>query len=214
MFCAGRVYDPPVRLAPLVAIAFVLGCRSQPVPNPPTDVRDYFPDEHAGGFVDFVRVWYGGVLQPMDEPSLWLASSATPSRESWRFMWLRTWGHPVAIRFDVDGSGATMRYVELDGKAGYQPGKMVIDRARHVTSAEWAGVAAAIAKTGFWSLPTRSTDSGFDGLEWVIEGTAGGRYHVTDRWTPSEDAAGRGLVDYQAACKAAFDLAGVAGTFE
>lgn len=179
----------------------------------PTSARDFFPDEANGGFTDFVRDWYGGVLLPMHEPSLWQASKVT-TRESWRFLWLRTWGHPVAIRFDVDASGATMRYVELDGQAGYKPGAIRVDRTRHVTAAEWSTVNGAIAKMGFWTMKTTSPDMGNDGLEWVIEGSSGGRWHVTDRWTPSDDTARRGLVDYLATCKAAFDLSGASDPFE
>lgn len=182
-----------------------------PKPGP---VGEYFPDEAHGGFSDFVRDWYGKHLRTMGEPSLWEASRSAPARETWRFTWLRTWGHPVAIRFDVDGAAATMTYVELDGSGGYAPGSVTIDRTTKLSAAEWARVSTAIARAGFWSLPTTIPDTGLDGLQWVIEGTAGGKYHVTDRWTPSYDTARRGLTDYQAACRAAFDVAKVSGTFE
>lgn len=185
-----------------------------PAKNTPNTVTDYFPDEAHGGFSDFVRDWYGKHLRTMGEPSLWEASRAAPARETWRFTWLRTWGHPVAIRFDVDGAAATMRYVELDGSGGYAPGRIVIDRTTKLSAAEWSRVASAIGKAGFWSLPTTVQDAGLDGLQWVIEGTAGGKYHVTDRWTPSYETARRGLADYQAACRAAFDVAKAPGTFE
>jgi hypothetical protein len=181
---------------------------------PPANVRDYFPDDKNGGFIDFVRDWYGKVLGRMHEPSLWKASSEAPAIESYRFTWLRTWGRPVSLRFDVDASGAMLRYVELDGQAGYEPGKIAIDKTRHVSGVEWAVVATALKKMSFWSTPPTSNDMGNDGLEWVIEGSSGGKYHVTDRWTPSYETAKRGLVDYQAACRAAFDLAGVSGPFE
>lgn len=183
-------------------------------PIPPSAVTEYFPDETHGGFIAFVRDWYGKHLRTMGEPSLWEASRAHPERESWRFTWLRTWGRPVVVRFDVDGAGATMRYVELDGSGGYEPGKIAIDRTTRIAAADWARVSAAITKAAFWTLPTTIPDSGTDGLQWVLEGTAGGKYHVTDRWTPSYDTSRRGLVDYQAACHAAFDVAKVGGTFE
>lgn len=185
-----------------------------PKPATPIAVGEYFPDEAHGGFSDFVRAWYGKHLRTMGEPSLWEASRSAPARETWRFTWLRTWGHPVSIRFDVVGTTATMRYVELDGSGGYAPGAIAIDRSTTISAADWARVSAAVNKAGFWSIPTTIPDSGFDGLEWIIEATAGGKYHVADRWTPSYDTSRRGLGDYQAACKAAFDVAGVGGKFE
>jgi len=69
----------------------------------------YFP---KGALSDYDRVdigkadWYSGQLRALDEPSL-LEEAKNPSLESYRFVWLRTFHHPVAVRLDImaDGSG-------------------------------------------------------------------------------------------------------------
>ncbi|CAN5332469.1 hypothetical protein BH09MYX1_BH09MYX1_30450 [soil metagenome] len=183
-------------------------------PQPIASVKDYFPDESHGGFIPFVREWYGKHLHTMGEPSLFEASTATPTKETWRFVWLRTWGHPVAIRFDVAPSGTTMRYVVLDGQGGYAPGKISADVTRTISAPDWMRVTSALTGAGFWALPTSKDDGGMDGLEWIIEGTQNGRYHVVDRWTPSYETSRRGLADYESACRTAFDVAGVPDKFE
>jgi hypothetical protein len=46
--------------------------------------------------------WYSRELRILDEPSL-LAIAKDASSESYRFLWLRTFHHPVAIRVDLRG---------------------------------------------------------------------------------------------------------------
>jgi hypothetical protein len=43
--------------------------------------------------------WYSSQLRALQEPSL-LSLSKSPSAESYRFLWLRTFNHPIAIRLD------------------------------------------------------------------------------------------------------------------
>src|SRR6266481_2721376 len=45
----------------------------------------------------FNREWYSKHLRSMAEPSL---SCGEPRGESYRFLWLRTWGRPIAVRVE------------------------------------------------------------------------------------------------------------------
>jgi hypothetical protein len=149
----------------------------------------------------------------MHEGSLWEASNDA-SRETYRFTWLRTWGRPVTIRFDVDGGGVKMRVVELDGAGGYNPGSIAIERTRTLTSQEWSTVTSGLQTARFWSAPTEGDAPGTDGLQWIIEGVRLGEYHLVDRWTPSADTDRRGLRPLLEACRAAFGAADLPDSFE
>jgi len=129
----------------------------------------------------FVRGWYSSHLRAMSEPTLSCKQSAT---ESYRFLWLRTWGAPIAVRVEVLGGAAAITAVELDGAGGYRPGKVARRVERKLTKVEWAQVSDGLVKIEFWKTPTREGRGGLDGAQWVLEGRKGSQYHVVDRWTP------------------------------
>src|SRR5688572_20568151 len=62
----------------------------------------YFPDrifDEEQRVDDLVDTWYSKHLRAMGEPSLVSLSSRGPRDiEAYRFLWLPTWGHPVAVR--------------------------------------------------------------------------------------------------------------------
>jgi len=63
----------------------------------------YFPSgalsDSDRGDSDLAR-WYSGQLKALDEPSL-LAEARNTSTQSYRFLWLRSFHHPIAVRLDV-----------------------------------------------------------------------------------------------------------------
>jgi hypothetical protein len=62
----------------------------------------------------------------MGEPSLLDVSRQDSTVEIYRFLWLRSFHHPIAVRLSVrkDGS-ALLISKETDGKGGYKPGKLI-----------------------------------------------------------------------------------------
>jgi hypothetical protein len=59
----------------------------------------------------FVREWYSMHLRAMGEPSL---SCGLPSEEEvYRFLWLRTFHHPIAVRIVRTADGAKLDVTEL-----------------------------------------------------------------------------------------------------
>jgi hypothetical protein len=128
----------------------------------------------------FKRVWYSKHLRAMAEPSL---SCAEPAGDVYRFLWLRTWGAPIAVRVQRSGEIVTLAGVELDGSAGH-PGKVSRRVERRLSRAEWKQVSEAIAKADLWNLPGHLPDGGFDGAQWIVEARSGARYHVVDRHSP------------------------------
>lgn len=131
----------------------------------------------------FVRAWYSKHLRAMTEPSL---SCGDGTGDAFRFLWLRTWGRPIAVRLHPSGGGASMAAVELDGSGGYGPGKVSRRAERKLTDAEWTKIANDVRALNFWELPAQTNDNGLDGARWILEGRERSQYHVVQRWSPKE----------------------------
>ena len=140
----------------------------------------------------------------MSEPSL---SCKINAAESYRFLWLRTWGAPVAVRVDLIGDVATLSAVALDGEGGYEPGVVVKRVERKLSREEWKAITTGLDSIAFWNLPARIHDVGLDGAEWILEGRRGTRYHVVDRWSPDQGA-------YRDFCLSLLSAAGMVPTGE
>jgi len=144
----------------------------------------YFPD---GIFSEddewdlFSQTWYSRNLERMEEPVL---SCATPEAgETYRFLWLRTFHNPVAVRIFEEGNTYRLEAVVLDGAGGYDPGHISRRVSKEPSAAEWQNVMAALEEVLFWQMPVKNPGvMGFDGAQWIIEACHDGRYHVVDRW--------------------------------
>jgi hypothetical protein len=137
----------------------------------------------------FVREWYSRNLRALDEPSLWEISK-TSAEQTYRFLWLRTFHHPVAVRLNVkdDGTGL-LRVKEADGAAGYEPGKLIVNRTTEISKQRVQVFLGKIEELGYWNLSTREDRSNFvgvDGAQWVLEGVRDRKYKLVDRWSPRQ----------------------------
>ena len=184
----------------LTVALFVAPTLGQSVPSASTQ---YFPKSSLDSRGDnFKSEWYSSELRALEEPSLFELEK-TPSVESYRFLWLRTFNHPVAIRLDLlpDGT-STLTTKTASGEAGFHPGVLDENRSRVLTKDETQAFLSKVGKLGFWQAPNPVNDqAGTDGSEWIIEGVKAGQYHVVDRWMPA-----KGVV-YELGMMLAFDLA-------
>jgi hypothetical protein len=130
----------------------------------------------------FRNNWYSKHLRAMKEEPLY--SPHGEWVESYRFLWLRSFHNPVAVRIWKCGSVRFVSVKELDGAGGYDPGKLKLERKRELTPDEWREFMRYLEDSCYWQLPTQDDTIGFDGAQWIFEGVKGGRYHVVDRWTP------------------------------
>jgi len=162
-----------------------------PIPRDPPDIHpQYFPDGvfedslWEGSFRGLKERWYAKHLRSMDEPSLSEASQDT-TLPAYRFLWLRTFHHPISVRLTVhaDGTG-TLNAKETDGHGGYETGKVVRSQSGEMAKTQMTEFFDLVRKAGFWSLPSEEKSSGLDGAQWVLEGMEDGHYHVVDRWSP------------------------------
>jgi hypothetical protein len=163
----------------LLAWLLLAGCRA---PRP----IDYFP---AGTFSasdpkadNLLRDRFAKHLIAMQEPSLVHAPSSV------RFLYLRTFHYPIAVRIDGRKDGAILAAVEVSGAGGHEPGGVRRRTGRALTADEWTQLQAQIgaldASESSSVIPTR----GLDGAEWILEVSLGGQYHVIERHSPSDAA--------------------------
>jgi hypothetical protein len=139
----------------------------------------YFPP-------DFHDNWYAPHLSALSEPSLW-ESSKTRKTQSYRFLWLRTFHHPISIRIDVNSDGTALLTTKMtSGAGGYKPGKLIQNETRTFTSEQTNWFLGKIEAHSFWKLPSTQEDRGVDGAQWIIEGVRNGTYHIVDRWSPED----------------------------
>lgn len=140
----------------------------------------YFGDD----FNDFEKQWYSSALRAMGEPSL--LATAPADAEVYRFLWLRSFHHPIAVRITRQGDAIELHAVELDGAGGYDAGRVARRRDRSLGEDDWRALQQHLEAIRFWSLAALDDRSGNDGAQWIIEGCRGGAHHATDRWTPEE----------------------------
>ncbi len=129
---------------------------------------------------------YSKPLTDIGQPLLCPEPASEPT-ESYRFIWVPTFEHPVLLRVDiaVDGTATLLSYV-WSGQGGYEWGKPV-RKIRKLTLEEESDLFASLADIGFWGLPAQVEDPPneivLDGTEWLIEGVRDGKCHVVTRYS-------------------------------
>ena len=80
--------------------------------------RAFFQDQTRS---EFRANWYVGQFAALEEPSLWEFSKSTQG-EAYRFVWLRTFDHPVSVRLNINEDGTGLLSIkETSGAGGYEP---------------------------------------------------------------------------------------------
>jgi hypothetical protein len=153
---------------------------------------EYFPAGVLGDTADqhrFRADWYSKHLAAMGEPSLLELSRQDATAEVYRFLWLRSFHHPIAVRLLLRKDGTAMLISkETDGKGGYQPGKLTRNTTASLSKEQTELLLDQVQGAALWKLPTRQSEGiGLDGAQWILEMAKGGRYHVIDRWSPSAE---------------------------
>jgi hypothetical protein len=152
----------------------------------------YFPD-HAFSTDDsanqFKIDWYSKNLKALEEPSLWELSQES-KQQVYRFLWLRTFHHPVAVRIEFQSDGSASVTVKVtDGAGGYAPGNLVENRANQFSRIRVKWFLDRVDELKYWNLPTEEAKNGvidLDGAQWILEATRNGHYKIVDRWSPKD----------------------------
>ena len=125
----------------------------------------------------FLRDWYSKHLFAAGETSLRVSSAD----EVYRFTHLPSFRHPLVIRVEDRDGRRRIIAKELDGAGGYEPGRLVIDRHRELTPAEWRQVQAELIGMRFGALPKHECESRGhpdDGFVWILEGKWNSNYSL------------------------------------
>lgn len=156
------------------------------------DLNRYFPSH--GEVVDPI---FASVLSAMNEPSF--AEATAETSEAYRFLWLRSFRHPIVVRVDQVGNAGTLVGKVSSGLAGPEPAQLKQNKHRALSASEFADVKASLKVARFWSLASTTDWQGLDGADWILEGYRhasgiGGlwarrTHHVVVRWSPQRDGA-------------------------
>jgi hypothetical protein len=150
----------------------------------------YFPtgslDDSPRGD-QFLYEWYSTQLKAFGEQSLWTLSK-TQKEQSYRFLWLRTFHHPIAIRIVVNADGTSRLTTKMtSGAGGYGPGQLVQNETSAQTKERTDWFLGKIHENKFWELALfDKSRMGLDGAQWIIEGVKNGNYHIVGRWSPHD----------------------------
>ena len=139
---------------------------------------------------------------PWEEPSLW--NAAVHCEVAYRFLWLRTFHKPIAVRLTFDGKKAHVTATRLGGQGGYAPGTVEVRRDHDVPLDAWNRVESALAAAHFDTMPVDEL-GGNDGAKWIVERAKGGSYRLVERWSPAADGA---EAEFRKACEQFLDIAG------
>lgn len=130
---------------------------------------------------DFQREWYSKHLMVMAEMTL-----PEGPGETYRFLWLRSFHHPIAVRLVCIEKACELTGLRTDGKGGYEPGSVVERKTRSLSDGEVARFREMVARMQFWRPQPSDDRIGLDGAHWILEGRRGQAYHLWDVWSPED----------------------------
>ncbi len=163
----------------------------------------YFPkDTFAVGWENadvFMNDWYGKHLKAMSEKSL--LNISDENAEVYRFLWLRTFHHPIFVRVERKHGETKLFTKEFDGAGGYEPGKVFRQFQRPLSEKEWCKFLSLVEKADYWKIQSKIEDLGVDGSQWILEGVKYNHYQVVDRFSPQTG-------EYRTACIYLLKLSG------
>jgi hypothetical protein len=194
--------------------------------HPPSGLGEerYFPDGSLGReprLHTSRHTWYANALKAFGEPSLMRAveKGATQGRTIYRFTWLRSFDRPVCITLDR-GESVSLTVKVLDGKGGYELGKVTVNKTSQITQEQVARFQQLLQEAGYRVMSPRATgdhawywsaahntwlqkhSSGLDGAQWILEYCSGVEYFFVDRWSASKSPFGE-------ACLYLVELSGI-----
>jgi hypothetical protein len=150
----------------------------------------YFPNHAFNSDAQLNKLfndWSTRELTALHEAPL-LTQSKNPSVQSYRFLWSRTFHHPVAVRLEVKPDGTAILITKVtSGEGGYSPGHLITNTSKSLTKQQTDSFLHEVNADNFWSLPAVTKEqTGTDGSEWIIEGVNGGKYHLATAWSPEQ----------------------------
>lgn len=111
------------------------------------------------------RDGYSAYLRAMDEPSL-LAATKDRSVVAYRFLWLRSVDHPIAIRLTIHPDGtATLAGKQTSASGGYPIGGMTWNKSFNIPQPQVQSFMVDLHKAAFWQAAAKEDEPGIDATE-------------------------------------------------
>ncbi len=139
---------------------------------------------------------YKNTLAVFREPQMF--PGATKDSAAYRLLVTATFYHPVIIRIETNGTRHVLRAKWLSGQVGYDWGNFKGEKTLNLTQKQWRTLNRLLERASFWTLPYEQAEPSpnekgevtvcLDGVDWFLEGSALGKYHVVDRYCPDEGA--------------------------
>jgi hypothetical protein len=111
--------------------------------------------------------------------------------ERYRFLWLRSFHPPIAIRVEHESGQTTMVAKRLRVEGDDSDGVVDKDTAFALTTEEWAILQDLLSRAQIWEAPTEwprdPNVESLDGAQWVFEAATPTKYHLLDRWSAASD---------------------------
>jgi hypothetical protein len=127
---------------------------------------------------------YTKYLTALGEPALSELARKDPGAEVYRFLWLRSFDNPIAVRLIVTPAGGRLISKKTSGMGGFEPGHLILNRESNLTKESTAWFLDRLAAAKFWDEPDHADPFAVDRARWIIEGVKQGRYHFIDRASP------------------------------
>ncbi len=127
--------------------------------------------------------WYAEQLKALGEPDFETFKNSA-EEEAYRFIWLRTFHNPVAVRVVVKKSNQSVLYLKVtNGAGGYEPGEIIKEKEIELGGNQIDDLRRIVKSNKFWE-EKQFDEIGLDGAQWIVEVKCGGDYHYVDEWSP------------------------------
>ncbi|MBS1501700.1 MAG: hypothetical protein JST32_06545, partial [Bacteroidetes bacterium] len=133
----------------------------------------------------FEARWFSEQIAALREPVVFDDSS---KNTIFRFTWLRTFHHPIAIRLEKQKDNYMLYWKVCSGAGGYSPGELIRDRHKKIDKATWNEFLNKLKEADFENMKTNIDVMGNDGSQWILEEKSGEYYHLVHRWTPDSSS--------------------------
>lgn len=151
----------------------------------------YFPPKTfgKGQWAESEASIYSFMLKKLEEPALFTTDQKPPS-EAYRFLWLRTFHNPIAVRMEVQPDGSSVLTIKVaDGHAGFPRTvtKLIQSTTRSLSRQQTDDFRSQVQMLGFWKALTHDNGgpAATDCDGWILEGIEKGNYHVVARAIPN-----------------------------
>jgi hypothetical protein len=171
------------------------------------DDGPYFPIKTMAeeeGVLPRAAEWYGKSLERMKEPNL-PSLAKDVNTVVYRLLILPNNDNPMAVRVNRHGTIYRVSARRLDGRGGYDLGKLVESKEVELSTEDSTMLELLIHNVDFFRLLTDDDVLGQDADEWILEGVSNGRYHVVQRCCVTDEPKTRKLTAFLSLCRFLLD---------